>query len=338
MSNLKTRAPKSFLERPEGKVGVALSVALVGAAGYGLYSLLPILITLLSNVLYLGALCALLGGALYLLLDRRFRAFASYAYRAFWRWSVGVVIEIDPIGIMRSHIAELELKLSSMRDQLGGLRGQIRHIERVMQENTAQRDGAMQLALTVKDAPEHAAASRLQARHAVKLEESNDNLAAMKAQLEALFRVLKKLYDASEMVLTDMQSTVDIKTRERASMRAAYSVYRSAFAILQGESDGREMYDRALEFLNEDYAQKLGEIEMFMDFSDGLIKGADLQKLAYDVQATQKLEAWEQRLSGGFLNAAPAPPHPLRVQEGAPAREHDALDALLDDRPRAKLR
>ena len=329
MSNLKPHVAKSFLERPEGKVGVVTSAALVAAAGYGAYLALPILISFVTNVLYLGALCALLGGALYLCLDRRFRALLSYAYRAFWGWVVGVVIEIDPIGIMKSHIAELGHKLGSMREQLGALHGQIRHIERVMQENSAQRDDAMQLALTAKNAPEHATAGRLSARHAVKLEESNDNLGSMKAQLEALFRVLKKLYDASEMVLSDMQSTVDIKSRERESMKAAYSVYRSAFAILQGESEGREMYDRALEFLNEDYAQKLGEIEMFMDFSEGLIKGADLQRLAYDDEATRKLDAWEARLSNSLLSSsAAATVQPVEV---------DPLDSLLET-PRAKAR
>ncbi|HET9932673.1 MAG TPA: hypothetical protein VFQ35_18345 [Polyangiaceae bacterium] len=334
MSNLTVNSPKSFLQRPEGKVGAAMSVALVAALGYGAYVVLPVLITLVTNVLYLGALCAALGGALYLCLDRRVRAFLSYAYRAFWRWLVGRVIEIDPIGIMKSHIAELGNKLTVMREQLGALHGQVRQIERVMQENSAQRDGAMQLALTAKGAPEHASAGRLSARRAVKLEESNDNLATMKAQLEALFRVLKKLYDASEMVLSDMQSTVDIKSRERASMKAAYSVYRSAFAILQGESEGREMYDRALEFLNEDYAQKLGEIEMFMDFSDGLIKGADLQKLSYDVEAARKLDAWEARLSNGLLASGVPTPDGGASESCA---DVDPLESLLEG-TRAKAR
>ncbi|MGC4088978.1 MAG: hypothetical protein QM756_13975 [Polyangiaceae bacterium] len=325
MSNLSTTTPKSFLERPEGKVGLALSVVCAAVAVYGIYVALPLLITLVTNVIYLTGLCAALAVMLYVLLDRRFRTLLSYAYRAFWRWMVGMVIEIDPIGIMKGHIAELGQKLASMREQLSGLRGQIRHIERTMQENTAQRDGAMQLALTARDVPEHAAAGRLQARHAVKLEESNQNLSSMRDQMEGLFRVLKKLHDASEMVLSDMQSTVDIKTRERASMKAAYSAYRSAFAILQGESEGREIYDRALEFLNEDYAKKLGEIELFMNFSDGLIKGADLQNLAYDATAAQKLDDWERRLSGGLLasGGATKASSPLRV-------EADPLDALLD--------
>ena len=78
MSNLKPQTHKAFLDRPEGKVGVALSLGLAAAAAYGVYWALPILITLVTNVLYLGALCAVLGGALYLCLDRRFRAFLSY--------------------------------------------------------------------------------------------------------------------------------------------------------------------------------------------------------------------------------------------------------------------
>ena len=94
------------------------------------------------------------------------------------------------------------------------------------------------------------------------------------------------------------------------------------------------MYDRALEFLNEDYAQKLGEIEMFMDFSDGLIKGADLQNLAYDVEATQKLDAWEQRLSNSLLGSASS----QRVESTKAALvEVDPLESLLES-PRAKAR
>ena len=141
--------------------------------------------------------------------------------------------------------------------------------------------------------------------------------------------MLKKIHDAAESVLTDMQSTVDIKERERASIKAAYSAYRSAFAILQGESEGRELYDGAVEYLNQDYARKLGEIEMFIDFSDGIIKATDLQTLAYDAKAMEKLEAWETRLNetvfgGGQSQSQGTSAAPLVRRQG------DALDALLD--------
>jgi hypothetical protein len=326
---------KSFLQRPEGKVGLAVSGAALLAAGYGAYLVLPALIVLATNVLELAALCAAIGLSFYLVADGRVRAFAAYLYKSFFRLLTGFFIEIDPIGILRSHIAELGLKLQAMRDQLGNLNGQVRRVERLMAQNDEQRETALSLARTSRNDPAHADAGRLQARHAVKLEDSNARLGAMHQQMQALFRMLKKLHDTSELVLQDMQSTVDIKTRERSSIKAAYSAYRSALSILQGQSEGRELYDRAMEFLNDDYAHKLGEIEMFMDFSDGMIKAADLENMAYDARASERLEQWERRLSesllGGSQESEPQLTVGVRVRAELPVASHaDALDALLD--------
>lgn len=341
MSTTLRTSPKSFLARPEGKVGLVVSIAAVAAAGYGLFILLPVLITLVTNVLYLAALCAVAGLLIYLCVDGRVRAFAAYLYKGFFRLLTGFFIELDPIGILRHHVAELRTKLAAMRVQLGNLNGQIRRIERSIRENTELRDRALALVHTGLHDPVHAEANRLQARHAVKLEDSNARLGAMQAQMQTLFRMLKKLSDTSELVLEDMQTTVDIKTRERSSIKAAYSAYRGALSILQGQSEGRELYDRAMEFLNDDYAKKLGEIELFMDFSAGVIESADLERLAYDARATERLEEWERRLSA-TLPSATAPGvrlDALATSTAAVPTASDPLEHLLDtrqDRPRGR--
>jgi hypothetical protein len=332
MSTTLRTSPKSFLARPEGKVGLVVSAVAVVAAGYGLFVVLPLLITLVTNLLHLAVLCAVAGLIVYLCADGRVRAFVAYLYKSFFRLLTGFFIEIDPIGILRHHIAELREKLAAMRAQLGNLNGQIRRVERLMGENSELRDHALALAHSGQRDPAHADASRLQARHAVKLEDSNARLGAMQAQMQTLFRMLKKLSDTSELVLEDMQSTVDIKTRERSSIKAAYSAYRGALSILQGQSEGRELYDRAMEFLNDDYAKKLGEIELFMDFSAGVIESADLERLAYDVRATERLEEWERRLSA-TLPSATAPAlrsDAVATTAVAPSAGPDALELLLD--------
>lgn len=331
MSTTLQTSPKSFLARPEGKVGLVVSVAAVAATGYGLFVVLPVLITLVTNVLYLAALCGVAGLLIYLCADGRVRAFAAYVYKSFFRLLTGFFIEIDPIGILRHHIAELREKLSAMRAQLGNLNGQIRRVERLIGENTELRDHALALAHSGQRDPGHEGASRLQARHAVKLEDSNARLGAMQAQMQTLFRLLKKLSDTSELVLEDMQTTVDIKTRERSSIKAAYSAYRGALSILQGQSEGRELYDRAMEFLNDDYAKKLGEIELFMDFSAGVIEAADLERLAYDARATERLEEWERRLSATLPSGAePAARSQAPVTSAVAAAVSDPLELLLD--------
>ena len=335
-TNLQTTT-KSFLARPEGKVGLVVSALGIAGAGYGLFLVLPAFITLATNVLTLAALCATLAAVFYLVADSRVRAFTAYLYKSFFRLLTGFFIQIDPIGILKSHIGELTSKLGTMRGQLGNLNGQIRRVERQMQQNDERKERALTLASTAQRDPAHADASRLQARHAVKLEDSNARLGAMLLQMQTLFRMLKKLSDTSELVLQDMQNTVDIKARERSSMKAAYSAYRGALGILQGQSEGRELYDRAMEFLNDDYAKKLGEIELFMDFSDGLIQAADLEELAYDARATERLDEWERRLTDSLLGSGRAPlvPSatgvPLRVQESESTRAStDPLDRLLE--------
>jgi len=327
---------RTFLQRPEGRVGLVLSGLLLVACGYGLFLALPTLIAFAENMLQLAALCAALAVLFYAALDRKIRALLSYLYQAFFRLLTGFFIELDPIGILRHHVSELSGKLRLMRSQLADLNGQIRGVEQAIAENTRLSQNALALAQAGRRVPEHEGASRLQARHALKLEESNTRLSAMMTQMQTLFRMLKKLSDTSELVLQDMQSTVDIKTRERSSMKAAYSAYRAALAILQGESEGRDTYDRSMEFLNDDYARKLGEIEMFMDFSEGVIKAADLENLAYDARASERLDEWERRLVGSLLGGGERQPG-VALGSGSAANSPsnafgvpvDPLDALL---------
>lgn len=338
MSTSIEKSSRTFWQRPEGRVGLVVSAAVLAGGGYGLFLILPSLIVLAQDTLELAGLCLAIAFLFYLVADAKVRAFTAYLYRAFFRALTGFVIELDPIGILQTHIGELRQKLAKMREQLGNLNGQIRRVERAIQENSQLREMALSLAHAGRNDPAHADASRLQARQAVKLEDSNQRLTAMQAQMQTLFRMLKKLSDTSELVLQDMASTVEIKQRERNSMKAAYSAYRGALAILQGQSEGRDLYDRAMEFLNDDYAKKLGEIELFMDFSDGVIKAADLENLAYDARANERLDEWEQRLSDSLLGdgsptvpaAVPAAPVARARVSAAQNVDRDPLDALLE--------
>src|SRR5689334_17268343 len=95
---------KSFLQRPEGKVGLAVSGLVLVACAYALYRALPALITLAENMLQLAALCGALGLLFYVVADGKVRSFVAYLYKASFRLLTGFFIEIDPIGILRQHI------------------------------------------------------------------------------------------------------------------------------------------------------------------------------------------------------------------------------------------
>jgi hypothetical protein len=75
--------------------------------------------------------------------------------------------------------------------------------------------------------------------------------------------------------------------------------------ILSGDTDQKEMFDMALENLASDYAMKLGEIEEFMDASDGFIKSVDLENGVYEVEALSELAKWDNRMDKLLEPGAP---------------------------------
>ena len=50
-------------------------------------------------------------------------------YKSMMRSVTGVFVNIDPIGILKSYVEELEGNLVEMRKQIGKLRGQVRHLK-----------------------------------------------------------------------------------------------------------------------------------------------------------------------------------------------------------------
>ena len=73
MDTLNELKPKSFWEKPEGKTGFLFAAGALGALGFGLYKILPFLIAIASNTLYLAGLLMALGALIYMILDPKVR-------------------------------------------------------------------------------------------------------------------------------------------------------------------------------------------------------------------------------------------------------------------------
>jgi hypothetical protein len=96
-------------------------------------------------------------------------------------------------------------------------------------------------------------------------------------------------------MVQDMESEVTIKEQERAALLASYGAFTSAMKILKGDPDSKALYDQAMEHLADDYARKVGEIENFMEVSEGFIASVDLDNLVFEQEALEKLEQLERR-------------------------------------------
>ncbi|HOY04464.1 MAG TPA: hypothetical protein PLO67_03615 [Saprospiraceae bacterium] len=285
---------KSFWQRPEGITGLLFLAAAVIGGGVLLSSLLPTLILLAQNTLYLAGMLGALGVLVYTVMDPKMRNLVFYMYKSVMRWITGIFVKIDPISILKSYIEDLEDNLRSMSKQIGALRGQMRQLKGTMDSNNADIQKNMTIAERAKKTSDEKNVA-LSARKAGRLQDANAKYEVLYKKMEVLYRVLTKMYENSELVLEDTKDQVNLKEQEYKAITASHSAIRSAMSVISGDPDQRALYDQALEALAEDVGQKVGEMERFMDTSKNLMASIDLQNGVFEDEGIRLLEQWEKQ-------------------------------------------
>ncbi|HMO38664.1 MAG TPA: hypothetical protein PKC76_07240 [Saprospiraceae bacterium] len=285
--------PKSFWQRPEGVTGMIFLAALILGGGYLLYMALPTLIVLAQNVLYLSLMLVALGALVYMVLDPKMRNLVSYMYKSVMRWLTGLFVQIDPIGILKSYVEELKNNLRKMNKQIAQLRGQMHKLQEVIHNNKKQIESSLNMANKAREADKQNILI-LKSRQAGRLKESNMRLEDLYRKMEVLYRVLSKMYDNSQILMEDIQDQVMVKEQERKAIHASHGAMRSAMSIISGDPDKRAMFDQAMEAIAEDVANKVGEMERFMDMSANFMNSVDLQNGIFEEEGLKMLEKWER--------------------------------------------
>ncbi len=314
-------ARKSFWKRPEGVTGLLFMAGILLGGGYLFVTFLPALIALTQNVLYLAGMLLVLGAIIYMVLDPRMRNLIGYMYKSIMRWITGLFITIDPIGILKNYVSDLEDSLGKMSKQIGNLRGQMRKLQTMMQDNDKEINNSM---LIAKKAQEQGNEKHmlLSSRKAARLKESNEKYSQLYNRMTILYRVLDKMYQNSEILLEDTKDQVKLKEQERKAIRASHSAMKNAMEIISGSGSRREMFDAALESIADDLANKVGEMERFMELSSSFMDSVDLQNGVFEEEGLRMLEQWEKESTLMLL--------------GDGKRKSDALD-LQPQKERSKV-
>jgi len=285
---------KSFWQKPEGMTGGLFMLALLLGGGVLLYRMLPTLLTLAQNTLYLAGLLAALAAIIYVVLDPKTRNLLWYFYKSVMRWITGVFVKIDPISILKSYIESLEDSLRNLSKQIGSLRGQMRQLKGTMDGNIAEIKKNMAIAEQAKKKSDEKNMT-ISARKAGRLQDVNAKYDILYKKMEVLYRILTKMYENSEIVLEDTKDQVTLKEQEYNAIKASHNAIRSARSIISGDPDQRAMFDQALEALADDVSMKVGEMERFMDTSRNLMDSIDLQNGVFEDEGLKALEAWEKQ-------------------------------------------
>lgn len=334
MSNITGFKQKNFWERPEGKTGGFFLVAALAGAGYLLYKTLPVIVSLLANTLYATVLGVALFALVYMVLDPRMRNLIWYSYKSIMRWITGIFVTIDPIGILKNYISDLEGNLSKMSTQIGNLRGQMRKLQGMIDQNTRDISQGLKVATAAK-AQGNDSQTILNTRKAGRLQEANAKYQALYNRMEVLYKILAKMYENSEILLEDTKDQVNVKEQEYKAIGASHSAMKSAMSIISGDPDKRALFEAAMENITDDVANKVGEMERFMDLSKSWMDGVDLQNGVFEEEGLKMLEKLEKEskliLSGGKTNDTLDLNSPKAIPQAQPLKRGDdnAYDGLF---------
>ena len=285
--------PKSFWQRPEGITGAMFLGGAIIGGGYLLYKALPVLIAMTENILYLSGMLMALAALIYIILDPKMRNLIWYFYKSVMRWVTGLFVQIDPIGILKSYVEDLQDNLGKMNKQIAQLRGQMHKLKEMIVNNEREIKNNLSLANRAKETNSQSLMV-LKSRKAGRLQDSNIKLDDLYKKMEILYRVLTKMYENSEIMVEDIKDQVVVKEQERTAIRASHSAMRSAMNIISGNNDKRYMFDMAMEAIADDVSQKVGEMERFMDMSSNFMNSIDLQNGVFEEEGMAMLDKWEK--------------------------------------------
>ncbi|MBK8451589.1 MAG: hypothetical protein IPL42_16850 [Saprospiraceae bacterium] len=286
--------PKGFWSKPEGVTGTVVLAGLILGGGAILYKYLPYLISLTSNMIYLAGMLLVLGAIIYMVLDPRMRTLIGYMYKSIMRWITGIFVTIDPIGILKNYIGDLENNLSKMSEQIGALKGQIRKLQNNVSENSKEIETQLRMAQVARSQDQEAQMV-LATRKAGRLQETNEKYQHLLSKMDILNKVLTKMFQNSEILLEDTKDQVKLKEQERKAIRASHSAMKSAMNVISGNTDQRVLFDQALEHIADDVANKVGEMERFMELSENFMNSVDLQNGVFEEEGLKMLQNYEEK-------------------------------------------
>jgi hypothetical protein len=148
--------------------------------------------------------------------------------------------------------------------------------------------------------------------------------------MEKLLEILKRMRKSVKFLREDTADEIRVMEREYKSTKAAHGAMKAAQALLVGGS-AKDLYDEASEFLVEDIAMKMGEVETFFELSEDFMSKVDLQEAVWDEEGMAMLERWEQE--GTLLSYEGKKVRVAEVPEAGPALAAEPAEMSVGNTP-----
>jgi outer membrane murein-binding lipoprotein Lpp len=320
----------SFWSKPEG----IASLLFMGAAGavalYFWNKVAAFLIEVTQNTLYLGVLLAALALFIFLLTSKDIRTAVFFLFKTMMRKIAGIIVQLDPIAIMKIYIDDLKEKREKMQGQINTLAGQLVKLNKKINENNdtikakfAEANKANQMA----DRPGMKETASLATIEGAGLQEMNEKLFPLQRNMKTILEFMEKVNKSAEYIIKETEIKVKLKETEYQIVKDSSNALRTAISIFKGNPDKKFYFDESMEYIQNDMSQKLGEMKRAMDLSMDFINAVDVQNGVLSDKGQAMLEAYN---SGDFkLIQLDAPATSSPSKQISPSKD-SGYKSLLD--------
>ena len=288
---------RSFWSRPEGVVGL-LIMAGIGILGVTyINQILEFLIRVTENTLYLALLLAALGLLIFLFTSKDVRTAVFFLFKTFTRKLAGVVIQLNPIAIMKIYVDDLKEKREKMQGQINLLAGQMVKLNKKITENNEaikQKFAEANKAQSISDRPGMKEAASLATIEGAGLQEMNEKLFPLQRNIKLVLEFMEKVNSSAGYIIKETEIKVKLKEAEYQIVKESSNALRTAVSIFKGNPDKKFYFDESMEYIQDDMSKKLGEMKRAMDLSMDFINGVDIQNGILSDKGEALLEAYNK--------------------------------------------
>lgn len=283
-------------EKPGGTTGMIVLGVVVGAIVINITPIMNFIAAACASTLTAIGMAAALFLVLYCLFDPRIRNIGSTIYFMIMRKIEGLLVDYDPISIVKRKIMQMNKKIQEITDNMGKLRGLIDKSEKRIQDKKKQCDHDFQLLNKYKETGK-AQDAAVYERQVTRLTEVIKNSEARLIQSKQWYEIMGKLKHQAELTVLDATNEVNERVEEWEMIKAQHKAFTSIVGIINGKDDQFSLFTRAMDHMADDISQKLGEMSFIIEETGGLMSKIDMDNLVMSDKANALLAQYN---SGGL--------------------------------------
>lgn len=289
------RKVKSFWDTQEGTTGMVLGAGVLGLLGWGAYKLMPFIANLMENTFYAIGFGLLSVALLYVfVIDGTLRNRMWLLYKLAMRALTYSIISYDPVAVLRELAKKAWERINEIEKSRGQVRGQVQQVKNALDTSVKEQDTLISEVKywTQRNEAEKA---RLAAGKVGRLKASIDRLQAAYARTQGFYDALTRAHTSVTYIRENLDFEINVVEREYKATNAAHNAWKNVRAALRGGNEFDALEQDTLAYLAEDYANKLGEIDMFMTDAMPFIENVDLQKAMHADEGMKMIDELNNR-------------------------------------------